>query len=116
MEIYNPSHPGEILKELCLTPHGLSVTETAQALDVARKTLSELINGKAGVSPEMALRLSKAFRTAPEFWLNLQQQYDLWHTKQRVGELQVRELGEPYSAYKLFRYIPSTTTALVIAT
>ena len=47
---------------------------------------------------EMALRLSKAFRTTPEFWLNLQQQYDLWHTRQRVGELQVRELGEPYSA------------------
>ncbi len=98
MVMYNPSHPGEVLKELCLQPHSLSVTETAKARGVARKTLSELINGKAGISPEMALRLSKAFRTTPEFWLNLQQQYDLWHTKQRVGELQVRELGVTYSA------------------
>ena len=98
MEMRDPAHPGEVLKDLCLEPLGLTVTEVAQALGVARKTLSELINGKAGVSTEMALRLSKAFRTTPEFWLDLQQQYDLWHTRQRVGELQVRELTEPYSA------------------
>jgi len=98
MEMYNPSHPGKVLKELCLEPLGLTVTEVARELGVARKTLSELINGKSGVSPEMAIRLSKAFRTAPEFWLNLQQQYDLWHAKQRVGELQIRELTEPYVA------------------
>ena len=98
MAMYNPSHPGEVLRELCLQPLGLSVTEVAGELGVARKTLSELVNGKAGVSPEMAVRLSKAFRTTAEFWLNLQQQYDLWHAKQRLGELQIRELTEPYSA------------------
>jgi len=98
MEMHDPAHPGEVVKELCLEPLGLTVTEAAQALGVARKTLSELVNGRAGVSTEMALRLSKAFRTTPEFWLDLQQQYDLWHTRQRVGELQVRELTEPYNA------------------
>lgn len=98
MTMYNPSHPGEALRELCLQPLGLSVTEVAREPGVARKTLSELVNGKAGVSPEMAVRLSKAFRTTAEFWLNLQQQYDLWHAKQRLGELQIRELTEPYVA------------------
>ena len=94
MEMHNPAHPGEILKELCLDPLNLTVTQVAQTLGVARKTLSQLINRKAGISPEMAIRLSKAFKTTPEFWMNLQQQYDLWHTKQRVGDLQIQELTD----------------------
>ena len=94
MEMHNPAHPGEILKELCLEPLGLTVTRTAEALGVARKTLSELINAKSGVSPEMAIRLSKAFRTTPEFWLNLQQQYDLWRVRQKADQLQVQELTD----------------------
>ena len=94
MEMHNPAHPGEILKELCLEPLGLTVTRAAEALGVARKTLSELINAKSGVSPEMAIRLSKAFRTTPEFWLNLQQQYDLWRVRQKADQLQVRELTD----------------------
>ncbi|MEW6754498.1 MAG: HigA family addiction module antitoxin [Candidatus Latescibacterota bacterium] len=98
MEMHDPAHPGEVLKELCLDPLGLSVTEAAGALGVTRKTLSALVNGRAGVSAEMALRLAKAFRTSPDFWMRLQQQYDLWQTRQRVGELQVRELSPPYEA------------------
>ena len=94
MEMHNPAHPGEILKELCLEPLGLTVTRAAEALGVARKTLSELINAKSGVSPEMTIRLSKAFRTTPEFWLNLQQQYDLWHVRQKADQLQVQELTD----------------------
>ena len=94
MEMHNPAHPGEILKELCLEPLGLTVTRAAEALGVARKTLSELINARSGVSPEMAIRLSKAFRTTPEFWLNLQQQYDLWHVRQKADQLQVQELTD----------------------
>ena len=94
MEMHNPAHPGEILKELCLEPLGLTVTRAAEALGVARKTLSELINAKSGVSPEMAFRLSKAFRTTPEFWLNLQQQYDLWHVRQKADQIQVQELTD----------------------
>lgn len=98
MEMHDPAHPGEILRELCLEPLGLSVTETAVALGVTRKALSELLNGRTGVSPEMALRLAKAFGTEPTFWLGLQLQYELWTTRQKVGELQVRELSKPYQA------------------
>ena len=94
MEMHNPPHPGEVLKELCLEPLNLTVTETARALGVARKTLSELVNGGSGVSPEMAIRLSKAFRTTPEFWLNLQQQCDLWEIRQEIGDPQVEELTD----------------------
>ncbi len=92
MMMHNPAHPGEILKDLCIEPLNLTITEVAKTLGIARKTLSELVNGKAGVSPEMAIRLSKAFKTTPEFWMNLQQQYDLWHAHQKLSDLQIQEL------------------------
>ena len=66
MKMHNPPHPGEILRQLCLEPLGLSVTRTAKALGVSRKTLSAILNGRAGISPEMAIRLSKAFDTTAE--------------------------------------------------
>lgn len=94
MDMYDPAHPGEILKELCLDPLELTVTQVAQTLGVARKTLSELVNGRAGVSPEMAIRLAKAFRTTPDFWMNLQKQYDLWHARQKMGDLQIEPLTD----------------------
>ncbi|MEL6488790.1 MAG: HigA family addiction module antitoxin [Cyanobacteria bacterium J06621_3] len=78
MRMYNPPHPGEVFQELCLEPLNLTVTETADALGVSRKTLSAILNGRAGISPEMAIRLAKAFDTSPESWLNQQMQYDLW--------------------------------------
>ncbi len=81
MQMHNPPHPGEVLRELCLEPLGLTVTETARALGVSRKTLSAILNGRAGISPEMALRLAAAFDTTPESWLDQQQQYDLWHAR-----------------------------------
>ena len=93
MRMHNPPHPGEILKELCLQPLDLSVTRAADALGVSRKTLSAILNGRAGISPEMALRLSKAFGTTPESWLNQQMHYDLWVTAQNVGELDVEKLS-----------------------
>jgi addiction module HigA family antidote len=96
MQMHNPPHPGEILKELCLEPLGLSVTEAAKALDISRKTLSSLLNGRIGVSPEMAIRLSIAFNTTAESWLNQQVQYDLWHAKKRQGDLRVRRLSAAY--------------------
>ena len=77
MKMHNPPHPGEVLKDLCLKPKGLSVTEVARALGVSRKTLSAILNGRAGISPEMAVRLSIAFDTTAESWLNQQVQYDL---------------------------------------
>ncbi len=78
MMMYDPAHPGEILKEECLEPLGLTVTQAAELLGVSRATLSALVNQRAGVSPLMALRLAAAFpNTTPQFWLNLQNQYDL---------------------------------------
>ncbi len=79
--MHDPPHPGEILRVDYLEPLGLTVTEAARALGVARKTLSAVLNERAGVSPAMAYRLSKAFRTSPEFWVNLQSQYDLWQAR-----------------------------------
>lgn len=93
MRMHNPPHPGEVLKELCLEPLNLSVTRAAEALGVSRKTLSSILNGHAGISPEMALRLAKAFGTTPESWLNQQMQYDLWVTEQNVGKLKVEKLS-----------------------
>jgi len=92
MQMYNPPHPGEILKELCLEPLGLTVTRAAEALGVSRKTLSAILNGRAGISPEMAIRLSMAFDTSAESWLNQQTQYDLWLARQNQQALKVERL------------------------
>ena len=93
MLMHNPPHPGEVIKDLCLEPLGITVTQAAQALGVSRKTLSSIINGKAGVSPEMAVRLSIAFDTSSESWLNQQTQYDLWQAEQHRKELRVKRLS-----------------------
>ena len=93
MRMHNPPHPGEILKSLCLEPLGLSVTDTAAALGVSRKTLSAILNGRAGISPEMAVRLSIAFDTSAESWLNQQMQFDLWQVNKRRKSLKVLRLA-----------------------
>lgn len=80
-----PVHPGEILKEMYLDPMGITITEFAQGLKVARRTVSLIINGHSGISAEMALRLSKAFDTTAEFWLNLQRNHDLWYASQKLS-------------------------------
>jgi addiction module HigA family antidote len=92
MQMHNPPHPGEIIRELCIEPLGLSVTEAAKGLGVSRKTLSAILNGRAGISAEMALRLSMAFDTTPESWLAQQSQYDLWVTKKGKKGLKVKRL------------------------
>ena len=84
MRMHNPPHPGAIIKDLCVEPLDLTVTDAAKALKVTRKTLSTLLNGKAGISPEMALRLSKVFGRTPEGWMRLQLQYDLWKVEKSV--------------------------------
>jgi len=93
MRMHNPPHPGEILRELCLEPRGLSITTAARAIGVSRKTLSAIVNGRAGISPEMAIRLGKAFATTPESWLSQQIQYDLWVAEQSLGEIEVEDLS-----------------------
>lgn len=92
MKMHNPPHPGEILRNLCLEPLGISVTDAAKALGVARKTLSSILNGHSGISPEMAIRLGKAFDTTPESWMNQQVQYDLWQAEQHSDELKIKRL------------------------
>ncbi len=81
MAMFNPPHPGETIRELCLKPLGLTVTDAAKGLGVSRKTLSSLLNGRFGIAPEMAIRLSKAFGGSPESWLIQQAQYDLWQVQ-----------------------------------
>jgi len=93
MLMHNPPHPGEIIRELCLDPLEISVTEAAGSLGVSRKTLSSILNGRAGISPEMAIRLSIAFDTSPESWLNQQSQYDLWQAEQKRSSLEVRRIS-----------------------
>ena len=93
MLMHNPPHPGEIIRELCIEPLGLSVTDTAKGLGVSRKTLSAILNGRAGISPEMAIRLSTAFGTSAESWLNQQSQYDLWQAEQQRDDLHVTRLS-----------------------
>ena len=93
MRMHNPPHPGEILRSLCLEPLGLSVTDAAEALGVSRKTPSSILNGRAGISPEMAVRLSIAFDTTAESWLNQQTQFDLWHAEQSRKRLRVTRLA-----------------------
>ena len=92
MKMHNPPHPGEVLKALCLEPLNLTVTEAARSLGISRKTLSGILNARAGISPEMAVRLSIAFNTSAESWLNQQLQYDLWHAERSRKRLHVTRL------------------------
>ena len=91
--MHNPPHPGEILRELCLEPLGITVTDAAKALGVSRKTLSAILNCKAGISPEMALRLSKAFDTTPESWMNQQMHYEIWQAEHEHKDLNVQKIA-----------------------
>ena len=92
MRMYNPPHPGEIIREFCTEPLGLTVTSAAKSLGVSRKTFSALLNGRSGISPEMAMRLSRVFGRSPEGWLKLQLQFDLWRTQQSVDLKNLKRL------------------------
>ena len=89
MAMHNPPHPGEIVKEDCLEALGLSVTQGAKVLGVTRQALSNLVNRHAGMSPEMAVRLEKAFGGDAETWLRLQMNYDVWQVRERASEIDV---------------------------
>jgi len=94
-----PVHPGRILKNHHLVPLSISLTELARNLGVSRKTLSKIVNERGSITPDMALRLSRAFNTTPDLWLGLQQEYDLWHAKNDSKEWrQVRAVGEAVAA------------------
>ena len=85
--MYNPPHPGEILKEDYLLPLRITQKDFAEHISVARKTISAIVNERSGISPDMAIRFAQAFDTTPEFWLNLQASYDLWHVKSSSKDL-----------------------------
>jgi len=93
MKQFNPPHPGELLAELWLEPLGLSITQTAKHLNVERKTVSALVNGKAGISPEMAVRLELAFGKSAESWLAAQAAYDVWQWQEKRESLGVHHLA-----------------------
>jgi antitoxin HigA-1 len=93
IKMHNPPHPDAVLKTLCLEPLNLTVTDAARSLGVSRKTLSSIVNERAGISPEMAVRLSIAFDTSAESWLNQQLQYDLWHAEKKRKRLHVTKLA-----------------------
>jgi addiction module HigA family antidote len=93
MKMHNPPHPGEVLRQLCLEPLNLTVTDAARSLGVSRKALSSILSGRAGISPEMAVRLSIAFNTSSESWPNQQVQYDLWHAEKNRRSLRVEKLS-----------------------
>ena len=95
MPMANPCHPGEIVKYECLEPLGLTVTKAANGLGVTRQALSNVINGRAGVSVDMAIRFSKAFGSTPETWLGMQMAYDLWQARDRAKEITVERFAEP---------------------
>ena len=89
MAMRDPPHPGGIVKRQCLEPLGLSVTRAAAGLGVTRQALSELVNGRTGVSVDMAIRLSRAFGSTPETWLGMQMAYDLWQARERAERIAV---------------------------
>ncbi len=101
--MYDPAHPGELIRETLEglreeTKKKLTIEEVAKGLGTTRKTLSAIINGKQSVTPDMALRLSKAFNTSPEFWLHAQENYDLAHTRKNVNTQKVKMFWKPGAA------------------
>ena len=90
MTMKNPPHPGLSVRHDCIEPLGLTITEAAEALGVTRQALNNVVNGKAAISPEMAVRLSKAFGSTPDTWLRLQMNYDLAQVRVRAGRIDVR--------------------------
>lgn len=93
MKMKNPPHPGRIVRQECIEPLGLTVTEAARALGVTRQALNNLVNLKAGISPEMAIRLSKAFGSSPEVWLGMQMAYDLAQLEKQTSKIKVQRVA-----------------------
>jgi addiction module HigA family antidote len=91
----NPVHPGQIVRHDCIEPLGLSVTAAAKALGVSRQALNNIVNGKSGISPEMAIRLTKAFGSTEETWLRMQLAFDLAQARKNESKIKVRRLPVP---------------------
>lgn len=85
-----PSHPGEILREMFINEYKLTITDVAEGLGMARANLSAIVNERAGISPELSVKLSEAFGNTSQFWMNLQKNYELWHAERKVNRLKVK--------------------------
>src|SRR5438093_11627909 len=92
MRMMKPPHPGRIVRQECIEPLGLTVKGAARRLGVTRQTLNNVVNEKAAVSPEMAIRLSKAFGSSPEVWLGMQMEYDLAQAEKHAGKIKVERI------------------------
>ena len=97
-----PTHPGKIIREDYLKPLSMTINEFASVLGISRKTLSKIINERGAITPDMALRLSRAFNTTPDFWLNLQKNYDLWQAEHSSNEWQ---RGKPLSPHLIHSHL-----------
>lgn len=89
-----PVHPGEILREEYIQERGLTITEVAKGLGIARANLSAIVNERGGISPELAVKLSEAFGNSSQFWVNLQKNYELWHAEKRVNRAVIRHFWQ----------------------
>lgn len=96
MGMHNPPHPGEFIREIYIAPYDISVRAVAKNLKVSSSTLNRLLKGESNVSPEMALRLSKALGRSPESWLAMQDHYDLWHARKRLNLKGIKKLHKPH--------------------
>ena len=94
MRMKNPPHPGRVVRQECLEPLGLTVTQAARSLGVTRQALNNLVNGRAGISPEMSIRLSKAFGSSPEVWLGMQMEYDLAEAEKNADQIKVEKVAQ----------------------
>ena len=92
--MHSPPHPGEVLREDILSPMKIIITDLAKGLGFSRNTVSEFVNGHNGVSAEMSIRLSEAFNTTPEFWLNMQNTYNLWVAAQSKSRPEIKRFYE----------------------
>lgn len=93
-----PVHPGEILREEYIRERGLTITEVAKGLGIARANLSAIVNERAGISPELAVKLSEAFGNTSQFWVNMQKNYELWHAEKRVNRSVIRHFDHAGSS------------------
>ena len=93
MPMHDPCHPGEIVKYECLEPLGLTITRAARGLGISRQKLSDLVNGKTGVTADMAIRLSIAFGSSAETWLGMQSAFDLWQARNQSESLEVEQFA-----------------------
>jgi addiction module HigA family antidote len=98
MRMKNPPHPGKSIRYDCIEPLGLTITDAAKRLGVTRQALNNLVNGKVGISPEMAIRLSKAFGSSPEVWLGLQMDYDLAEAMKNADHIKVQRITPSHTA------------------